>query len=502
MVGAVFGLASAARGLKGVRPWGGAPRCACSALIRPSLMARPAARTTAAALAACRALRPRAGGVLAPALAPASAARPRAAVRAFSTAASNGGPAGDEQDAWERLLRLLARMRRGAYDYRWAIAANVACVLQLVQWSMDDVVWLRTLSCLANLVYCACNVNMGAWAYVPWDVTYIGVNLAMIVRALRERSAHGLEEASVLSAPEHARAYATFLAHSLTRREAHMLLHGSGVAVRVLEPGQLLRVRGGGGAAGALLPPPAGGRNAAPGGGADADADECVCVVLDGALSAHIGGAAVGTLEPGDWVGHVPLLLARTAGTRAPASTAVPPAARGATPAQADAGGAAAAPAAAAAAAVGGGPLVTTLTALEPSRVLYWRRAALAECLGAHAEIRRGLHAVWNRELARRLRARAPEPSHGARAQLRARHEYAEIVHALVSRGSLSAEQLAHLHAVREELGVGEEEHALATAHLARTGAVAPAVIHALLTASPSDGGAWLVASAGGGGLP
>lgn len=76
---------------------------------------------------------------------------------------SSGSSSGAHAAWWDELQRVLARLRAGMYTYRWVLMANLACTLQLFQWAMDDVLWIRFISCLANLCYCACNVNMAAW---------------------------------------------------------------------------------------------------------------------------------------------------------------------------------------------------------------------------------------------------------------------------------------------------------------------------------------------------
>jgi hypothetical protein len=80
-------------------------------------------------------------------------------LRPLSTSAG-----GATRATWEAAGRKQASyVAAGLYTYRWAIIANTACTLQLVQWTMEDVIWLRTMNCIANAFYCCCNLRMGAW---------------------------------------------------------------------------------------------------------------------------------------------------------------------------------------------------------------------------------------------------------------------------------------------------------------------------------------------------
>lgn len=460
-----------------------APRLLRGAARPPLLAWRPLAapaRLPAGASLARRSAQPRPCAAAAPRARP-EPERPSAISRALSTTARGGGGSGAyragraaEHAAWEGLRAVLARLASGVRAYRWLLLANLACVLQLVQWAMDDVLWIRAMSCLANLCYFACNVNMAAWAYVPWDVAYVLLNLAMIRRTLTERSERKAHEARLLRTPELSAAYADFLAAALTRSEAHALLTQAAAAARALQPGEAVLVRA-----------PAAGPATDAARGAEESPSSCVCLVLSGSLAVHVGGTPVGTLRPGDWVGHVPFLLEHGDATSAPAAAVAGSAgqrqlAHAATagprepavpPGAGDADGAGCA---------GGG--TTTLTALEPARLLQWPRASLAACLASEPHIARGVHVLWNVDLARRLaQPRALEPYEPARSTLAARQQYADVLRALVRRGALGAAQLDHLSAVRAELGVDEAEHARAVAQLGRDGSVPPGLLRALL---------------------
>lgn len=375
-------------------------------------------------------------------------------------------------------------------------------------------------------------------AYVPWDVTYILVNMGMIRRTLKERAQASKEEQSMLTLPAHREAYdgqgaplsstahggrrhGGYLAAALTKREAHVLL--AAAVERTLQPGQALLVRTApgpgpaagmaGGSAVALAETGSAAGESAHGSPQLVDADQCVCLVLEGSLAVNVGGAAVGCVGAGDWVGHVPLLLERRSDASSlpsasassfPAAPSAPPAPVAASAAalptgsasengalgnSAAANGGAPADPPGSAALLLGGEVTTTLTAREPTRVLQWPRAALAACLAAEPQIERGVHVIWNLDLAKRLaRPRALDGYEQARSTLVARAEYADILRALVSRGHLNAAQLDHLSHVRAELGIDEAEHALATALLARSGSVSPELIHALLTSSTAAG--------------
>jgi CRP-like cAMP-binding protein len=313
--------------------------------------------------------------------------------------------------------RRFAQLRARAYAYRWGIAANTACVLQLVQWSCEDVIWIRSLNCGANVFYGACNMNMGAWAYVPWDISYTLLNIVMITRELGSRSAARAAEAEAMPFGSSRTAFERVLSSTLSKREAGALL--SIASERVLAPGEELprwHDERDGATAGCTA-------NAA-------SAADSVGLVISGALGVRTGGVVGMSVGPDGWYGHYSFLEPSPH------------------------------------------PSKQVLFASEPTLVLEWGRAELAAVLAAEPQLDRGLHVLWHVDLARRLaQPRTRAESDGERAVTHARAHYLELLLAVAVSGAVSAEQVDYLRVMRVELGIDDVAHRMGLAQLQSAGA-------------------------------
>lgn len=138
-------------------------------------------------------------------------------------------------------------LRQWLLDHRWTLAANTACSLQMLQWSMDDPLYLRSINILAIGFFTLYNSHMAAWTYVGWDAAYTLINAVQIGRILRER-----REVRLLpwQAEVHARA---FEGGGLSTRQARTLLDHA-EPERLLRPGERFALQKGGDRGGAARP--------------------------------------------------------------------------------------------------------------------------------------------------------------------------------------------------------------------------------------------------------
>jgi len=167
-------------------------------------------------------------------------------------------------------------LRAWLYNHRLAIAANTACSLQMLQWTQDDVLYLRTLNVLAISFFTVYNLSMRAWIYIGWDSLYTIINLTQIARLLRDRR-------GVDMSPWERSLHEGVFARALGERHALAL-------IRAAEPERVLQ-------AGEAV--------------SDAtreDAGGVVGVVISGMLSVEVGGAPVATIGRFGWYGHHRLL--------------------------------------------------------------------------------------------------------------------------------------------------------------------------------------------------
>ncbi|KAG8464219.1 hypothetical protein KFE25_003282 [Diacronema lutheri] len=315
-------------------------------------------------------------------------------------------------------------LREWLHAHRWTLAANAACSLQMIQWAMDDVLYLRSINILAICFFTLYNAHMGAWIYISWDAAYTLINMIQIYRIVRER-----REAALL--PWQHELHASVFQHG------GLSTHHTRALLRIAEPEQLLRA----GerlivAKGAVAPDE-------PSGGAGADDEHLVGLVLSGSLRAEVGGEVVGFVDECGWYGHVQFNVDEH-------------------------------------------PAVT-LVALEPTRLLQWSSARLSELVQRDACVQRGLHELWNDDMGRLLSKRDDD-------FLRRRSgHYARVIRALTaSAARVTDGDIAHVLEHRRRHGIDDATHEATLDELEAAGALEPHALHALrrlrLDADDGDG--------------
>jgi CRP-like cAMP-binding protein len=343
-------------------------------------------------------------------------------------------------------------IRGWLFRNRWALAANTACTLQMLQWACDDVVYLRSLNILAICFFTTYNMHMGAWCaprealaaaasppeaparargriaasaltpaalahaphapsshphriYVSWDMLYTLINLIQIVRLLRERQ-------DVALLPWEREIYESVFKHALSKQQGRALLMAA-------EPEALLRV----------------GHEIVI--SRDEFDNHPIGLVLSGTLRMQVDGQTVGFIDRLGWFGHVHYKIEDD-------------------------------------------PQIT-LTAIEPTRVLQWSSLRLTELLEKDLRMDKGVHALWNVDMGRKLSRMDDEH------RRRRLSHYLEIMHALAASGRLDRAELDFLRTIREKHSIDEATHAQAVEELALTRSLEPHLVQTLRSADEED---------------